>query len=281
MHDVINYNGYIASMMGAYIDSNLSVHFDVTDNSGHHWSGFAAPLVFAWKNNMGTVTTQTLGGAKWIQIPLSDGTIFGAGCALNMPDGSTLQLPSAAGDGSTLQLIAGSRNGMPISGSDHAQGVGACYLDADNIVHVYFQNGAGMRWSGSADVFAIYCTPASSAPVQVRVTPSTANIAAGTTKLFSAAVSGSANPNVIWAVDGIVGGNVTVGTINASGLYAPSLSGSHTITATSIAAPTASGSATVTVYGSPSSLLPPGEAILTDDNGNFIYLNGEMIYVEE
>lgn len=281
MHDGPTSGNNVAHLMGAYVDAEMTVHYDVTDGSGNHWYGNASVLVFAWKNNMGTVTTQTLGGGKWIEIPLSDGTIFGAGCALNMANGATLELPAAAGDGSTLEVNVGSHNGLPESGSNHAQGVGACYLDADNIVHIYFQDGSGDQWPGTADVFGIYRTPGSAAPTLVRVTPASATIAAGTTLQFSATVTGNANPNVVWSVDGIAGGNITVGTISANGSYAPNVAGSHTITATSLANQAAKGSAAVTVFGAPSPSLPPGEAILTDDTGKYIYLNGDVIYVVE
>ena len=256
MHDGPTSGSNVAHMLGAYVDANLMVHYDITDGSGNDWHGNASVLVFAWKNNMGTVTKQALGGGNWIEIPLSDGTNFGAGCALNMADGATLKLPAAAGDGSTLEVITGSHNGLPEAGTNHTQGIGACYLDADNIIHIFFKGAPGVTWSGTADVFGIYRTPGAAAPTLVRVTPASATIAAGTTMQFTATVTGNTNPNIVWSVDGIAGGNVTVGTISAAGVYAPNLAGSHTV-ATSIADPAAKGTAAVTVFGPPSSSLPP------------------------
>jgi hypothetical protein len=249
--------GHNIFLVGAYVDAEMVVHVNAGDDTRHVWHGAASVLVFAWKNNMGSVTTQVLGGGNWIEIPLPDGTIFGAGCAKNMADGATFVLPAAAGDGSTLEVNIGSSNGTYENGSSHAQGVGACYLDAENVVHIYFQNGSGFKWSGTADVFGIYRTPGAAAPTLVRVTPASSTIAAGTSQQFIAAVTGNANPNVTWSVDGIAGGNVTVGTISAAGNYAPNFAGSHTITATSVGDPTASGSAAVTVFSLPSSPLPP------------------------
>jgi hypothetical protein len=96
-------------------------------------------------------------------------------------------------------------------------------------------------------------------------------------QVFVAIVVNNANPNVSWSVDGIPGGNVTVGTINAGGVYsAPAAGGSHTVTATSVADPTKSGSAAVLVTGS----APVTGDVLTDDIGNIIYLDGNPIYVE-
>ena len=53
---------------------------------------------------------------------------------------------------------------------------------------------------------------------------------------FTATYLGSQTNNVTWSVDGVIGGNSTVGVISTLGLYtAPSTAGNHAITATSIA----------------------------------------------
>ncbi|HKN17667.1 MAG TPA: Ig-like domain-containing protein [Candidatus Sulfotelmatobacter sp.] len=80
----------------------------------------------------------------------------------------------------------------------------------------------------------------------ITISPSAANVAAGTTQQFTATVPGVPNASVTWAVDQIVGGNATVGTISATGLYtAPAAVGNHTITATSTGG---AASATVAVF---------------------------------
>ena len=69
-----------------------------------------------------------------------------------------------------------------------------------------------------------------------------------TTQQFTATVTGTTNTAVTWSVDGITGGNTTVGTISTSGLYtAPTTATAHTVTATSVADSTKSASAAVTV----------------------------------
>ncbi|HEX5235124.1 MAG TPA: Ig-like domain-containing protein, partial [Silvibacterium sp.] len=219
------------------------------DGESHVWHGNAAMLVFAWQNNMGTVVTETDSGVNWMHCPLSDGTVFGVGCGLGMANGAHFALPSAAGDGSTLQAIA-SPSGFDIV--DHpAHGVKACLLDGSNNVVIEFEDGTeGHVWNGTADVFGLFCTPASGAPALVVVTPASASIPAGAQQQFTAVVENNANQSVTWSVDGIAGGNTTVGLIDATGLYsAPVSSGNHTITATSVAVPTASGSAPIAVTG--------------------------------
>ncbi len=86
--------------------------------------------------------------------------------------------------------------------------------------------------------------------VQVTVSPPTATVTAGTQRQFTAFVSGTTNTAVTWRVNNIVGGNTTVGTITAAGLYqAPALTTptSVTVSATSVADTTRSATANVTV----------------------------------
>jgi hypothetical protein len=67
----------------------------------------------------------------------------------------------------------------------------------------------------------------------ITISPSAANVPAGTTEQFAATVPGIPNASVTWSVDQIVGGSATVGTVSATGLYtAPAAVGNHTITAT-------------------------------------------------
>src|SRR5579862_2413334 len=100
------------------------------------------------------------------------------------------------------------------------------------------------------------------AAIGLSVSPATAGVTPGVTQQFTAAVQGQSNPTITWSVDGVNGGNSTVGTVNTKGLYtAPSQVGSHSITA-GVANPSASASAAVTVFDfsiSPGgTLLAPG-----------------------
>jgi len=82
----------------------------------------------------------------------------------------------------------------------------------------------------------------------VSITPAAASIALNATQQFTATVIGNSNQNVTWGVDGIPGGNSTIGTISATGLYtAPVLIGTHTITATAQANSASQGNVTVAV----------------------------------
>jgi hypothetical protein len=99
-----------------------------------------------------------------------------------------------------------------------------------------------------------------SVPSSVTVSPSAVSVANFATQQFTAAVNGSPSTAVNWEVDGITGGNQSVGFISTSGLYvAPSgvptksdgkgnsVTTTATVTAVSQANSADSGSATVTI----------------------------------
>ena len=86
--------------------------------------------------------------------------------------------------------------------------------------------------------------------VSVSISPITASIQVGQNQQFSATVSGTSNTGVTWNVNGVAGGNSTVGTVSTSGLYtAPSTAPTSpvTVAAVSVADATKSAQAAVTV----------------------------------
>jgi hypothetical protein len=111
--------------------------------------------------------------------------------------------------------------------------------------------------TGTATV-TVLSTPV---PVTVTVSPSTANLQTSQQLLFTATVSGSSNTAVNWSVNGVPGGNTTVGTISAAGLYTAPASvpspATVSITATSVSNPTASGTASVTIQAAASIAITP------------------------
>jgi hypothetical protein len=147
-------------------------------------------------------------------------------------------------------------------------GVASCYLDDANTLQMIWNGtipgGVGPTgtpyppvsgtWNGDAMVFAIFWgAPASSGSGTVTpaitITPTTATLVeASGYQQFSAQVVGESNAAVTWSVDGIAGGNATVGTIDTTGVYtAPATAGSHTVTATSVANSSLTANAAVTV----------------------------------
>jgi len=53
----------------------------------------------------------------------------------------------------------------------------------------------------------------------VTISPTSASVAIETTSQFAFTVNGSANSSVTWSVNGVAGGNASIGTITSSGLY--------------------------------------------------------------
>jgi len=69
-------------------------------------------------------------------------------------------------------------------------------------------------------------------PKPVAVTPKSASVTPNQTVQYVATISGVQSSSVTWSVDGVVGGNSTVGTISAGGLYTPpTTAGRHMVTA--------------------------------------------------
>jgi hypothetical protein len=92
----------------------------------------------------------------------------------------------------------------------------------------------------------------------VTVTPQTACILPSTTQQFTATTSGTPSSSVKWYVNSVLGGNASVGTMTADGLYtAPATAKSYTITAVSQGTPSYSGSVAVSVTTTPSFTIYP------------------------
>ena len=86
--------------------------------------------------------------------------------------------------------------------------------------------------------------------VRVSVLPLTATLGASETLQFSATVTGTTNSAVTWSVNGVNGGNPTVGTISPTGFYtgpATVPTSATVITATSVADTTRTGNANISL----------------------------------
>jgi hypothetical protein len=86
--------------------------------------------------------------------------------------------------------------------------------------------------------------------ITIHVHPLNAPVTSMVTQQFTVAIGGNSNHAVNWYVDGELGGDPTIGTIDSAGLYTPPpspnfVAGTHTITAVSQANSKYSGSATV------------------------------------
>src|SRR5215472_7453801 len=103
--------------------------------------------------------------------------------------------------------------------------------------------------------FLVAIIPAAlwSQTVNVLLSPTSASVSVGQTLQFTAKVTPMSRSAVTWSVNGVPGGNTTVGVISNSGLYtAPAVPPSPAaviVTATSVVNPAISAQATVNIVG--------------------------------
>lgn len=168
------------------------------------------------------------------------------------------------GDASTGTIAAGSNGSATYTAPS--------VLPASPTVIVTATSVADARASGSATVTL-------SDDISVNVSPASATVPAAGIQVFTATVTGSGNPatGVTWAVNGIAGGNATVGTIVQRAQSATVSSGADsatytapvtppspsnvTITASSVADPVKTGTASVTITCA--NLISPASASLS------------------
>jgi uncharacterized protein (DUF1800 family) len=108
------------------------------------------------------------------------------------------------------------------------------------------RSGCLLTTAGLIVTFAPLCAAAT-----VSISPSSHSMRVGATKTFYASVSGATNKSVTWSVNGIPGGNATIGTVSTTGLYtSPAVVPAPNIVkvrATSVADAAAFAEATVTL----------------------------------
>jgi hypothetical protein len=149
--------------------------------------------------------------------------------------------PTSVSSGSASTLTWSSMNASSCTASEAWSGTkatsGSASTGALTVASTYTLTCSGVGGSGAASA-VVSITSANN----FSVAPKYAALTLSQSQQFTA--GGTAT----WTVDGIAGGNSSVGTISASGLYVPpSSAGTHTVVATSVANPTQSGSAAVAV----------------------------------
>lgn len=107
--------------------------------------------------------------------------------------------------------------------------------------------------------------------ITVTISPTAATLVAGATQQFTATVAGNSNTAVNWTVNGVAGGNPTLGTVDATGLYtAPASPPKEGITvfAVSQADTTRTAAATVTTQFGNASLSGSYVFLVTQPDNN-------------
>jgi hypothetical protein len=166
--------------------------------------------------------------------------------------GGTLQFTATVVSSTSTTItwyVNGILGGTPASGTVSSTGLYTAPASVPNpaTVTVAAVSSAETSPSGSA-IVTIMAPPVNA---MVSVTPMDSSTPAGTTVQFTATVTGTANTAVTWYVNGVAGGNSTVGTLSSSGLYtAPKAVPSPptvAVTASSQAEPSQSASTTLTL----------------------------------
>ena len=267
--------------------SNASVNEGQTATFTVVASG-SAPLTYQWQKNASAIAGATSatyttpatatsddGSQFKVVVSNSAGSATSNPAMLNVSAASAVpsiaQQPSDAavnvGQTATFMVVASGsaplayqwqKNDSPIAAATSASYTTPATALSDNGAKfkVVISNSAG-----SATSNAVTLTVTATGSISVTVSPKQAAVAMTTqAQQFTASVSGdSQNLGVTWSVDGIGGGNGTVGSISGSGLYTPPSSGGvHTVTATSVADTGQSASAMIAV---------------TDLSGVFTYRN--------
>lgn len=193
----------------------------------------------AWSGSQGLSGTASVG-------PITSNTIYTLACsgpggiasastAVTVPAAPTVTLtanPSAIASGGSSTLSWSSMNANTCATTG-----GWTSLTASS-------GTAPVGPLSSSTSYTLTCTgPGGPTPATATVTVDAATVTASPrvaaltlkqTQQFTATAPGAGA--VTWSVDGIIGGNATVGTINATGLYVPpQAAGLHSVTATSVA----------------------------------------------
>lgn len=219
---------------------------------------------------------------------LFSGAAMAAPCTLNPASPSVTICTPANGASVTspVQVVAGTTdNAHPVTSMIVYLDNAIAYKTSSNQLSTSLTVTNGQHnitvnaWDSSGAVFKstviITASGSGTAPVSVAVSPSSATIAPSKTQQFTAKVLNTTNTAVTWSVDGVNGGNSSVGMVTSAGLYtAPAANGSHDVKAVSQADPTKSDTAIVTVTSASSGCTaktgPPSITICSPTPGSTV-----------
>ena len=208
-------------------------------------------------NSSSSTSTKSCTTTNTVTIVLSPST------TTNVPLGGTLQFTAnVSGDSNTALTwqVNGQTGGNSTVGTISSSGLYTTPATVPNPATVTVTAISQANTNDEANVSLVIVSG-----VTVAVSPATVNLLPGKQQQFTATVSGNSNANVSWSVAGVAGGNSTVGTITAQGLYtAPSSPAtaptSVTVSATAAVDATKTAQASVTLHKNLSVALSPASA---------------------
>jgi hypothetical protein len=216
------------------------------------WSASNATACTAsggWSGSFGPSGTQSSG-------PLSAATAYALSCTgsggtasanstVNIIPTATLSVsPSVVAPGGASTLTWSSTNATACTttngwtGSEPTSGTQPTPAVSVTTVYALTCSGSG----GNSNTATATLTVSN---VTMSLSPQNAALTLTRPQQFNATVPGGGNAT--WSVDGVAGGNATVGVISAAGLYTAGVAGTHNIVATSVANTTQTASAVAAV----------------------------------
>ena len=211
---------------------------------------YTAPTILP-PSNMVTVTAATIDGPS--QSGTASVTLLNPAPVVNSLSPATVN----AGSGDTSVTVTGT--GFTPQSTVELGGAALATLYVNPTVLTAEVPAAQLANAGSLAVVVTTSAPGGGTSsaltlavlVVVAVNPPAPTVIVGQTQQFTATVTGSTNQGATWSVNGVAGGNATLGTISNTGLYTapavPPIPNTLTVTAASVAAPSQSGTATVTI----------------------------------
>jgi hypothetical protein len=251
--------------------ASFTLQLTVTDNAGH--ADMAQVVV---SSTAATTSAPASAGSTPCLTPITPAAPSYVAVAPTGPSvqaaGGTQQFTANAvnlGSSAVTWKVNGVAGGNTTTGTISSSGLYTAPADVPSspTVTVTAVSNANSNVSGFAGVTL-------TSPVTVGITPTSATVLVGTgTQSFTASVSNSTNTAVTWTVNGIAGGNATVGTISSAGLYtAPAQIPSPatvTVSALAVADPLVSASAVVTVAHVGVAVTPSSATLAVLNTQNF------------
>jgi methionine-rich copper-binding protein CopC len=212
--------------------------------AGAYAGSFTLSASAAWSAVVATFSTSANAAPTPVSVSIS-------------PTSATLQTQttqqfSATVSGSTntavTWLVSGVAGGNSTVGTISSAGLYQAPAAAPaSAVTVTAQSVANTTASASANITVVAAPTA----VAVSISPTSASLQSGQSQQFGATVTGCTNTAVTWQVNGVSGGNSSVGTISAGMYQTPTTTSNMNVTVTALSSydSTASASATVAVTG--------------------------------
>jgi len=249
VNDIVGGNPTVGILSG----SGTTVTYTAPDDAGDY---VVTATSSAYPTRRGSAVVRVKGSR--VNVSLTPGT----GSLLTGASLTFSAAVSGATNTSVVWSVDGVTNGNTAVGTITGSGNSVSYM-APAVAGTYVLRATSVANTSKSATASITVTappppPPPPAVVLVALSSTSASLTAGSTKSFTATVSGSSNTAVTWKVDGVANGNTTVGTITGTGnsvtYTAPATAGSHTLTAISAADTTKSATASITVTAPP---LPP------------------------